>query len=45
MTRDVIWSRKSLAELLSVFDYLDKFNPRAAAQVFGALKEAGDTLS
>jgi addiction module RelE/StbE family toxin len=40
----VIWSPSALREVIRIYDYLTDFNPKAAAEVFTALVEAGNNL-
>jgi toxin ParE1/3/4 len=41
----VVWSPSSLREVRLIFDDLAYFNPRAAAEVFTALIDAGDDFA
>ncbi len=40
----VIWSPSALRQIVRIFDYLEDFNPQAAAEVMAALIETGDGL-
>lgn len=41
----VIWAPSAVRQVEQIFDYLDVFNPSAAAEVAAALIEAGNTLA
>ena len=41
---DVVWSDTALDQLEAIGEYIDQFNPKAAADVAARLLEAGNSL-
>jgi toxin ParE1/3/4 len=42
---EVVWTKRALAQLEAVRVYIERFNPRAATNVAGGLRDAGDSLT
>jgi toxin ParE1/3/4 len=42
---DVEWSTRSLTDLAKIFAYISRFNPSAAAKLYGRLVRAADSLA